>query len=320
MTRTWLLIAIFCCLSMGCRTSAPVLVAEELGESGWYEIEGRYKAKSLFRRSKSESERLDVAGAPCDELIREREEKHQVFVLVPGILGAGKEWEPVIEKLARPGRSLFFFRWVPLDHLDTLSRGLGAGLRALASCLDGEGDELIVLAHSAGGIIAAQAASRVSTRAGAPSVRVFTAASALAGIQVRKEAGEDDESEEEEGEGEEVEAGAPSPEAEAKAENRYFVTAMGGAFRDYAPVGKGVEVFHLRTQAPADPVMKPRRDGKLPNDPRVGVPGAYQVSLPSKLGHDQSLLYATERIEDGAWVKWRTSPRVPAPASAQGAR
>ena len=303
---------------MGCRTSASVLVAEELGESGWYELEGPYKAKSLFRRSKSESERLDVAGAPCDELIQEREDKHQVFVLVPGILGAGKEWEPVIERLARPGRSLFFFRWVPLDNLDTLSRGLGAGLRSLASCLDGDEDALIVLAHSAGGIIAAQAASRVSTRAGAPTVRVFTAASALAGIQVRKEAGEDDaasESEEEEGEGEE-EAQASSPEAVVKAENRFFLMAMGGAFRDYAPVGKGVEVFHLRTQAPADPVMKPRRGGKLPNDPRVGVPGAYQVSLPSELGHDQSLLYATERLEDGGWVKWRSAPRVPIAAQA----
>jgi hypothetical protein len=43
----------------------------------------------------------------------------------------------------------------------------------------------------------------------------------------------------------------------------------------------------------------------------VGVPGAYQVDLPSDLGHDPSLLYATERLEDGGWVKWRSAPRVP---------
>jgi hypothetical protein len=102
-----------------------------------------------------------------------------------------------------------------------------------------------------------------------------------------------------------------------KAEER-FLLEMGGAFRDYAPAGKGVEVFHLRTQAPADPVMRPLREGRLPNDPRVGVPGAFQVSLPSHLGHDVSLLYATERLENGGWVKWRSSPQVP--SVVQGAR
>lgn len=313
--RAWLLIFL-CCL--GCRTSAPVLVAEQLGESGWYEIEGPYTSKKFFKRSSSESARLDVPTALCDELIRSRQDTHQVLVLVPGIRGAGPEWEPVIERLSRPGRSLFFFRWVPLDHLDKLSRNLAAGLRTLSSCLDGKDDELIVLAHSAGGIIAAHAASRVSTRAGAPpAVRVITAASALAGIQVRGEpaakappASSEEEAEEAEEEEEEEEVEEDSPEAEAKEEER-FLLEMGGAFRNYAPAGKGIEVFHLRTQAPADPVMRPLREGRLPNDPRVGVPGAFQVNLPSDVGHDPSLLFATERLEDGSWVKWRRSPRLP---------
>jgi hypothetical protein len=67
-------------------------------------------------------------------------------------------------------------------------------------------------------------------------------------------------------------------------------------------------VVHLRTSAPADPFMLPNQD-HLPNDRRVGVPGAPQIDLPRRLGHDEALEYVSERLADGSWAEWLDAPR-----------
>ncbi len=213
--------------------------------------------------------RLD---AECSELPSGPGGKGPLYLLVHGVEGDGVEWWPVIPTLERahPARQ-FMYRWMPNAQRGELVDGLVKGVNRLTACFP-EASPIVLLAHSAGGVISSFAASRLQLQPG-QQLHLLTVASPLAGVGYRK-GGEDDD------------------------ETR-LINDLGTAQTQYPAAAPHVHVTHFRTQYPADAVMKPNMFGHPPNKRGVGVAGAREVDLPETLGHDPSLLYVAKELVAG---------------------
>jgi hypothetical protein len=256
----------------------PVAIAHALGTAGWAQID-RPGSKSASRYKEHFTLAPLESGQPpsCDAM--GLAEHGPVFVLVHGIRGDGEEMEdavPIIAK-AKPA-GLFMFRWMPFEKLGPISDGLALGISRLLVCRPGE--EVVVVAHSAGGVVTSIAASKVVVPTGAKegAVKVMTVASPLAGTMRR-------------------------PRHEDGRAETHFILDLGTRFEAYQAAAPGVQVVHLRSQYPADSVMKPQEDFS-PNDPRVGVPGAPQIDLPAELSHVGALTFVARQLADGTWRKY----------------
>ncbi|MBK7864701.1 MAG: hypothetical protein IPJ65_40095 [Archangiaceae bacterium] len=262
-------------LTMGClpQVVAAAYLARQASEGsgafGW------------FRVTPGGLERVgaQLDGAACRALVGE-DRGGPVYVLVHGAGGDGLEVTRARELLL-PARhdALLLFRWVPWELRDTLVANLASGLSQVARCAPGRG---MVLSHSAGGVLASLAAGRVQAPPGAPGpwLTVATIAAPLAG-----------------------EVAGPR----RSSEEELLVMLDFGAAQRYPRPAPGVRVLHLRTQLPGDPMMKPVL-GHLPNDVRVGVPGARQVDLPPSLNHNGALVYVARRLADGSFEGWLDEP------------
>jgi pimeloyl-ACP methyl ester carboxylesterase len=209
----------------------------------------------------------------------------RVLVAVHGMGGDGAEWSELLPALARLHPSAaFMFQWKPHVERRELVRALSRGLERIAACSRGHAEEIWVIAHSAGGVLASRAAGELRIQDDEPRVRLWTIASPLAGTGMRAEPGSFDGSDR-------------------------FAVELGGLMGAYRPAGPRVTVVHLRTRAPADSVMKPGTGGHLPNDPAVGVPSAPQVDLPETLTHDGSLRWVVERLLEGE--RWERTGHLP---------
>jgi hypothetical protein len=184
--------------------------------------------------------------------------------------------------------SVFMFRWVLYEPRDELVARLATGISRLAQCLPDSEGRLVVLAHSAGGVIASLAAHQIklppATRP-VPWVTVLTVASPLSGKRDR------------------------APNADGSQQALFFFD-LGTRITGYPAAAAGVRVVHLRTHYPADWVMEPNGD-LSPNDPTVGVPGAPQLELPDGLGHPESLEYVAAEIAADRWKRWRDGEPQP---------
>jgi pimeloyl-ACP methyl ester carboxylesterase len=224
---------------------------------------------------------LSVDG-PCDGVTaRQGDRKSPVIVLVPGIGGdAGEMRESLPLLLAAKPASVFMFRYGPFEERDLLADRLATGISQLARCIPDGAGRMLVLAHSAGGVLSSLAAARVKAPEGATAdwLTVLTVASPLAGTNSAFSPRE------------------PPPQ-------RPLMMEMGMKITSYPAPAPGVRVVHLRSSAESDGFMRPSR-GWLPNDPSVGVPGAPQIDLPVELDHPQALVYAAKRIADGTWREW----------------
>ena len=259
----------------------PVAIAEKLGVSGWAQVDrGPGPPKSAYRE-RFELLPLAEPRVKCADLALP--EAGPVYVVIHGIGGDGPEFEDAVPVLAatKPA-ALYLFRWVPYDGLDRIGASLGVGLSKLLACRPR--GEVIVLAHSAGGIVASYGASRVRVPSESPddAVTVVTVASPLAGNVNRARA------------------------KDGAVEGR-FMLDLGSRITEYPPAPRGVRGLHLRTSYPADNVMKPNGDF-IPNDPKVGIPGARQVSLPAELGHVEAYGYVVRKFADGTWLGWLENP------------
>ena len=196
-----------------------------------------------------------------------------VFVLVHGIGGEGSEWVGVIPTLAlsQPA-TMYMYRWFAYAERGAIVKGLVEGVQQLASC--NPESPIIVIGHSAGGVITAFAASRFQLAARAAPVTLITVASPLAGIGVR-------------------------PEIEDADDRMHFFNDLGTTHRSYPAASPGVSVLHLRTKYPGDVIMKPSRAGYAPNALSAVVKGARVLDLPATLGHDDSLLYVARELQVG---------------------
>lgn len=245
--------------------------------SGWAQIDRPGLERATSYQQRFSHRPFDSDDATCAQL--GLAPTGPAVVLVPGIGGDGKEWEDaVLEISASRPAALFMFRWGPLERLEAMAEDLALGLSTLLACRPRE--EVVVLAHSAGGIIASAAAPRVRAPSDeAPRLKILTVASPLAGVLPWRKPGLD---------------GGPQS---------HFIVQLGARLTHYPSPAPGVAAVHLRTQYPADPLMEPGGDF-APNDPAVGIPGARQLDLPAYLGHDEALLAVASWFAHGAWRAW----------------
>ncbi len=274
------------------------LVSKAMGESRWFRVEapvsplpdpgasgdgeGAGEAEAL-PPNEAYDKRLNPLWidefTPCSALAGfGAPPRAPVYVLVHGIYGDGPEWWPVLPVLDQANPSaMFMFRWSLIGQHRELVESLSAGVLRIAACFP-NATPLVLLSHSAGGVIASAAAHgfTVGTKGGGPKLWVLTVASPLAGVGYR---------------GHE----AP-PEDDSGAR---LVYELGGSQEGYPAAAPGVAVIHFRTTYPSDKVMKPNVFGHAPNERGVGVAGAREVDLPVELGHVPSLLYVAKELVAG---------------------
>lgn len=256
-------------LLCSCARFGPVTISHATGVAGWFRADrdGRWVAVQN--------------GEGCAQLAASIG-PGEVYVLVPGVKGDGDEVTHLLPVLAaaRPA-AMYLFRWVNYDTRDRIARSFAAGVSYLLECVPALDGRLLVIAHSAGGLVASYGVNRLRIpkrpRIG-PALYVLTVASPLAGLNDRQ----------------------PNPDGREEAR---FVLDFGTRITGYPVAPLAASVTHLRTHYPADAVMKPNA-GLAPNDPNVGVPGARQIDLPEELTHDGALTYAAQKIADGTWRSW----------------
>lgn len=256
----------------------------------WFRVasSGREGAQAGLPDTKAQYERrfgdVDLTGAAtgCAALEGSAPAERPLWVFVHGIGGDGEEWReavPLVDSTAPA--AMYMFRWSQLAPRDRLVAELAGGLRRLLACAEASGREVVLYAHSAGGVLSAMAAGRLvdARRAATPRVYLITVASPLAGI----------------GRQDDRPDGSAAPA---------FLIDLGSNIVSYDPGPTALLAAHLRTTYPADKVMAPSVGGHLPNRRGVGVPGAFEIDLPEDVGHVEALLWVSQEIALGHWRAW----------------
>ncbi len=275
--RNRTLVACLVSLLQGCATTNSA-ISERFGDFGWSQVHAA--APGTAYRNLFEPLPLGLSSPGCEvfsSLVGGPDDV-PILVMVHGIGGDGAEWENSLSLLLRAEpRATFMFRWVSMGSRDAMVSRLAMGVTRLSHCTH---HPILILAHSAGGVLASYAAGLIAAES---EVKLVTVASPLAGTLARRP-------------------------AETGEEQLYFLFDLGSRITTYPPAAKSVQVFHLATQYPADHVMAPGQDGTAPNDPQVGVPGATHLTLPADLSHVGALSYVARRIAREHWLGWLATP------------
>jgi pimeloyl-ACP methyl ester carboxylesterase len=183
----------------------------------------------------------------------------RLYVLVPGLLGYGWEWDgPVARLRATPKTDFVVFWWQPWGSVDRAARELDAVLeRALASAPPSV-REIIVVAHSAGGLVAAHAVGRLPPPP--RKLTLVTVGAPFAGMHI-------------------------CPWSETDVLHAPLMLSVSAVYQRYPAPPPGVEVIEYVTAWPADPVMQPHW-GTTPSRPDVGPAGARRVEVDPRLDHN----------------------------------
>jgi hypothetical protein len=217
-----------------------------------------------------------VSCPGCEELEIERPlavpaQTRTVFLLVPGLLGYGWEWNGAREALLRyPASRMLFYSWEPWHSLSASSERLAAHITYLRRSLPPSVNELFVIAHSAAGLLALEAAGKLpAIEPGQARVRILSVGAPLAGMGRNPWGGLDNRH-------------TPLP------------IALGSRFSAWPPPAPGVTVEIYPTSSD-DPVMQ-RSFGHDPGDRRVLPRGAIMRKLPASLGHNHALGWICEEL------------------------
>ncbi len=277
--QLWLLPMLCLC---SCASLSPMQLARDVGAAGWFQADGSLRWQALDRHANCD--RLG-ANIPDDE--------GNVVIVVPGVKGDGDEIASLLATVstAKPS-AVFLFRWVPWDERDRVAQDFAVGVSRLLECAPWIDGHLLVVAHSAGGLVVGYGATRLDipnrVRNG-PALYALTVAAPLAGVNVR-----------------------PSlPNGEAR---ERFMLDFATDITSYPVAPAAMSIVHLRTRFPSDVVMKPVGTHS-PNDVNVGIPGARQVDLPGNLTHCGALQFVAGRIADGTWLEWFTEDEAGGAAS-----
>jgi hypothetical protein len=190
------------------------------------------------------------------------------FVLVPGVLGYGWEWDGAVAALERaPATDFFVFWWEPWASLKRSSEELRAVLQA--AVLQPGIDELVVVAHSAGGMVAAYAVSSLAVPPGR-SVKVVTIGTPFAGMM------------------------GPPFSLDDPVRSPAMI-AMMGTFLHYPDLPSRVEFIEYVTSWPSDPVMQSRYGHEVA-PPSVGPRGARRIPVDPKLDHNKTVALVVEQL------------------------
>lgn len=226
--------------------------------------------------------RLDVA-----QPLQLPPQTREVFLLVPGLLGYGWEWNEVQVALAqRPQAAVLVYDWDPWVSVMVASERLQQHLKHLLKRRPASVRRLVVIGHSAAGLLVLQAASRLVVPAGL-AVEMLSVGAPLAGNSYNLYAGADN-------------LRSPLP------------MALAGTFTRWPEPAPGVKLSVYVT-GPLDPVMKPRF-GHDPGDPRALPKAARLFRLPHTLDHNLALAVVVRSLLQPA-----TSVATPAAAAARPA-
>jgi hypothetical protein len=183
----------------------------------------------------------------------------RLFVLVPGALGYGWEWDAAVDALRRARVPFVVFWW---DPWRSIARASGELHRVLEDALWAAPSlrEIVVVGHSAGGLVAAHAIGGLRVPDGR-AVELVTIGTPFSGMQ----------------------AGPFDDNWDPLHTPTLF--AVGARFRSYPETPPGVRVVEYVTSWPPDPVMQPRF-GHRPAPPEAGPVGARRVAVDPQLDHN----------------------------------
>ena len=127
------------------RRTAAVLIASSLAGCTYTAVKTQCPACVVFDRH--------TPAAPVEGGVR------VVFVLVPGLLGFGWEWdEPIVLLRAHPASALQVFEWSPRATLAGATADFVRRTNQLLAALPDSVERVVVLGHSAGGLLTAKGA------------------------------------------------------------------------------------------------------------------------------------------------------------------
>ncbi len=189
----------------------------------------------------------------------------RLYVLVPGLLGYGWEWDGPVKRLrATPRADFVVFWWEPWGSVDRAARELDDVLwRALVSAPPSV-REIVVVAHSAGGLVAAHAVGRLPSPP--RKLTLVTIGAPFAGMHI-------------------------CPWSEVDVLHAPLMLGVAAIYHRYPPPPPGVDVIEYVTSYPADPVMHPYW-GKSAAPPDVGPVGARRIEVDPRLDHN----YVIDRV------------------------
>jgi pimeloyl-ACP methyl ester carboxylesterase len=177
----------------------------------------------------------------------------RLFVLVPGELGYGWEWDDAVASLRRSAETDFVvFWWNPGASFERATHDLTSTLDRLLVAEPARLEEIVVVAHSAAGLFAAQASARLHVPPGRR-ITIVTIGAPFSGMHAMPYSSEE------------------TPHSPT------FFTIVGN-FSHYAPPVPGVEFIEYVTSFPEDPVMQPH-GGHDPADPKIGPAGRKRIEL-----------------------------------------
>ncbi|MCS6914385.1 MAG: alpha/beta fold hydrolase [Myxococcales bacterium] len=194
----------------------------------------------------------------------------RIYVLVPGILGYGWEWNGVQILLGRlPRTAVVVAEWDPWGSLASGAERVRAAVQRLLRHRPPQTHEVVLIGHSVGGLVLALAASRLQVPQGVR-VRALTVGAPFAGTRFSLV---------------EYEGSLRSPSP----------LGISGVFRRWPPPAPGVQLEVYPTTWPSDPLMRPRM-GYDPGRLDVLPPGARLHALPPGMDHNLAVVWIAERL------------------------
>ncbi len=214
------------------------------------------------------------AGGAPPTVPRIRKTTKRLFVIVPGALGYGWEWTPAVRRLAAaPDVEFVVFWWEPMGSVRHASRDLSRWVNDLTTQLEARAlNEVVIVAHSMAGIVAAYAAPELAAPAGVR-LRIVTIGTAFAGM-IGPEFGYPD-----------------------SADSALSLFASFSPWLHYPAPSPEVEFVEYRTTWPEDPVMEPRF-GHDPAPADVGPRPRRRIQLPH-MDHNKCVDLVVDRLLRG---------------------
>ena len=194
----------------------------------------------------------------------------KLFVLVPGALGYGWEWDHAVDKLrSTPDVDFIVFWWNPWASLRRSAEELRDRMHTTFRQLPLSVTEIDIVAHSAAGLIAAHGVADLVV----PShvrTRLITIGAPFAGMM------------------------GPPMSLDDPLDSPFLIGLL-GSFRDYPPSARDVEVIEYVTSARTDPVMARRWcHDAAPVD--IGPAGRRRILLGDELDHNFTVAHVIDQL------------------------
>jgi hypothetical protein len=195
-----------------------------------------------------------------------------VFLLLPGLLGYGWEWDGAQKELGALSDAVtLVWPWQPWHSLARSGDALTEHLEYLLRRLPRSVDKVVVIGHSAAGLLLLWAASRLQLPLSSPSVELVAIGAPLAGQGFNPWSGQDLWQ-------------TPLP------------IALGSTFSPWPAPAPSVKLRVFVT-GPSDPVMTPHF-GHDPGSRAVLPAGTQTVELPRSLDHNFALGHLAKQFRE----------------------